>query len=313
MDVDPDEFDKRDKNEKGDDLMYVKIYYVWIKGSDKKPLKRLVIADEEGIDQPLAYEDYDRGHGTDDRGYPIHIVALNDSCDGFIPPSEAWILEPILLVLDYIFQKQVTHLKTSKTRTFAKVGKDGLKKTDIFKWVSNNDMEVFGVNNLAPGVDIRSLIMQMTDQPLSGDHVAMYELAKRIFDQLSRQPSFAQSAVLEQKKTATETAAIQSEDKSVSAYKIDKFKDFLKRLFYDWAKLRQRNLVGYKQIKVENKDSGQEEIRDVGENDIQGEFNCDINIESFSMPNKELKRRIIKDALADSVVLIRCLRNKAYS
>ena len=303
MDVDKDEIDNKSKEDKNDDLLYVKIYYVWIKGQDKKPLKRLVIADEEGIDQPLGYDDFDRGHGTDGRGYPVHVVALNDCCDGFIPPSEAWILEPILLVLDYIFQKQVSHLRTAKTRTFAKVGKDGLKKTDIFKWISNNDMEVFGVNNLAPGVDIRSLIMQMTDQPLSGDHVQMYELAKRIFDQLSRQPSFAQAAVLEQKKTATESAAIQAEDKSVSAYKIDKFKDFLKRLFYDWAKLRQRNLVGYKQIKVENEDTGEEEVRDVGENEIQGEFNADVNVESFTMPNKELKRRIVKDALADAVIL----------
>lgn len=312
--LDIDKEDLKNSGEKNsDDLLYAKIYCVFLKGDDKRPLKRLVLADEQGLDQALAYGDYDKGHGVDDRGYPVHILALNDACEGFIPPSEAWILEPILMLMDYLWQKQVAHLRASKTRTFVKAGKDGLKKTDIVKWVKNEDLEIFAINNLAPGVDIRALVSQITDQELSGDHQAMYEMAKRIFDQLSRQPSFSQAAVLEKKKTATESAAIQQEDKSTSAYKIDKFKDFQKAIFYDWGKLRQRNLVGMKSITIENPQSGMKEPRQIGIDQIQGGFNVDIDVNTFVQPNKELKRRIIKDAMADSVLFQPLLKEQGLT
>lgn len=307
LDVDKEEF--KGKELEKDDLLYAKVYVCFIRGGDKMPLKRLVLADQSGLTEPLAYEDYDKGHGPEDRGYPIHILALNDAL-GFVPPSEAWNVEPIIRQLDYIWAKMISHVRGSKTRSFAKVGKDGLKKTDIFKWVKNEDLEIIGVNNLAPGIDLRSLIMQMEDKPLANDHAALFDLGKRLFDQLSRQPAFAQSAVLEQKKTATEANAIQQEDKGLNAYKIDKFKDFLKALFYDWAKLRQKNFQGSKSITVEQKQTGMLEPREVSANELTGKFNADIDVESFVKPNRELRRRIIKESLQDSTIFIPLLKEQ---
>jgi len=302
MDVDAAEA-KKDKVELQDDLLYEKIYVVFIKGDDNTPLKRLVIAEDSKIKQPLVYEDYERGNGPDDRGYPIHILALNDPCEGFVPPSEAWILEGILCIIDYLMSKMLKHIKKSKSRTIVKAGKDGMDKNNISKWIDNDDMELLALSNLAPGIDIRSLVLQLTDQELSASHEAMFALAKRVFDELSRKPALAQAAVQEKKKTAEETREIANTDNTQSAYKVDKFKDFLLGFFYDWCKLTQKNMRGTRNISVANRDTGEKEPREVimsaEQNDLAGSFNADINIETFITPNKELKRRIIKETILD--------------
>src|SRR3990167_5330095 len=130
----------------------------------------------------------------------------------------------------------------------------------------------------------------------------MFELAKRVFDELSRKPALAQVAIQEKEKTATETQAIQQQDATQGAYKVDKFKDFLTGFFYDWAKLTQKNMRGMRNISVENRNTGEKESRQVlmgrEQNDLMGGFNSDINIETFVMPNKELKRRQFHETIA---------------
>lgn len=302
MDVDQDQM-KEDKLDSNDGLMFAKCYYIWVKGDDNKPLKRMVLTEDSDIKKPLAYDDWTKGNGPDGRGYPIHILALNDPADGFIPPSEAWILESILCTIDYLLVKMNKHLKKSKTRTIVKSGQGGIKQEALTKWVSNNDLEILPLADLPPGMDIRALVLQLQDQALNADHESMFALCKRVFDELSRKPSFAQAAVQEKKKTATESEAIQQQDVSQGSYKVDKFKDFLKGFFYDWAKLTQKNRRGIDNIKVKNRQTGQEEDREVimsdERNDLDADFNVDINIETFVAPNKELKRRIIKETIMD--------------
>lgn len=300
LDVDSQEL-KNEKIEANDGIMFEKIYVIFIKGDDNKPLKRLVLADDSSIATPLAYEDWDKGHGADGRGFPIHVLALNDPCEGFVPPSEAWKLESTMCLIDYLIQKMARHLKKSKTRTLVQGGKDGIKKENITKWLANEDMEIISLHNLPPGMPLSSLVEQIVDQPLSADHNIMFELAKRVFDELSRKPSFAQVAVQEEKKTATETNAIQQQDASQGAYKLDKFRDFLQGFFFDWAKLTQKNMQGYKQITVKSDETGVEEPRELSlPDDLQGaEFGIDINLQSFVIPNKEVRRRLIKETIVD--------------
>lgn len=309
LDVEEDQL-KKGVEKSDDELMYAKIYFVWIKGFDGGPLKKLVLSDDNSISKPLFYGDWDRPNGRDGRGYPIHVLMLNDPGEGFCPPSEAWILEPLMVLLDYLWEKQVSHLKRSHTRTLVKVGKDGLKKTDIFKWVKNEDLEILGLNNLAPGIDIRSLVFQLQDQPLSQDHIATFDLAKRILDEVSRKPGFTKAAVLERQKTASEAQEIRSEDMTITAYKVDKFKDWLKGLFFDWAKLVQVNYQDYQNVTVLSKESGVEEPREIRPDTIQGGFNADIEVESFMPPNRELKRRIIKEAIVDAQLLMPMLKEQ---
>ena len=305
---------KQDGVELNDDLLYAKCYYGWIKGDDNGPLKRVVISDDGSIKEPLAYEDWDRGNGPDGKGYPIHILALNDPCEGFVPPSEAWILESILCTIDYLMTKMMKHLKRSKTRTIVKGGKDGMKKENIEKYLSSEDLEIISMNNLPPGLNIQSLVMQLEDQPLSADHNVMFELCKRVFDELSRKPSFAQAAVVEQKKTATEAEAIQNQDNSQGAYKVDKLRDFLCKFFYDWAKLKQKNFRGSKNLTVTNRETGEEEPREVmvsdTVNDFDGDFNVDIALETFTAPNKALKRKMIQETIMSLQAMVPLLGGK---
>lgn len=280
-----------------DDIKHVKCFYIFIRGVDRGPMKRLVLADESNADGvALAYDDWDKGH----RGFPIHALMLNEACDGFLPPSEAWILETILQIIDYLFQKMNRHLKKSSTRTFVKEGQDGLKKDHIGKIAKNIDMEIIGLSGIAPGIDIRSLIYQEVDQALGQDHVQMFEIARRIFDDLSRQPSFSQGSVINKDKTATETEAIQQADNTENGDYIDKFKDFLKDLFLDHASLIQENFQGTANLSIENKDTGEEDYRqDITKDEMAGKFNVNINVTSFLPPNKEIKRRTVLNTMAE--------------
>lgn len=286
---------KSDKKDQDDDLLFAKTYTVFIKGNDGGLLKRLVLIDQDDIKTPASYEDWDKGNGPDGKGFPIHLLALNDPCEGFVPPSEAWKLESCLCVIDYLLSKMIKHLKRSKVRVLVKGGKDGIKKENISKYLGAEDLELIVMHDLSPGINIQNLCQQIVDAPLSQDHSAMFELAKRVFDELSRKPAFAQVAVQEKDKTATETQAIAQQDNSQGAYKIDKFKDFLLGFFYDWAKLTQQNKIGTHNISVADSQTGQTEPREVingqDRNDMAGDFKVDINIESFVIPNKELKRK----------------------
>lgn len=299
--IDREYSSKSDDNESNDDVLHVKVFCLFILGADRKPMKKLMIADEGDVsDKPLFYADFDKGH----KGYPIHVLMLNDSADGFLPPSEAWILEFILQILDYIFDKMNKHLKKSSTRTFVKEGSDGLKRDHINKIIKNIDQEIIGVGGLAPGVSIRDLVMQITDQALGGDHSNMFDLARRIFDELSRQPTFAQQNVINQKKTATETQAIQQADNTENGDYIDKFKDFLKDLFGDHARLVQRNFQGTMNLSIENEETGEKESReDVTKEEMEGEFNEDIQVNSFLPPNPEVKKRTVLQTIAEMQTL----------
>src|SRR3990167_4404020 len=305
---------ENDKVDLNDDLLYAKCFYGWIKGDDGGLLKLVVLSDEGNITKPLAYEDWDKGNGAEGKGYPIYILALNDACEGMVPPSEAWILESILCIIDFLMVKMLRHLKRSKTRVLVKGGKDGMKKENIDKWLSADDLEVISLNNLPPGLNIQSLIEQIADTPLSADHAAMFELAKRVFDELSRKPSFGQAAILEKAKTATEAQAIEKADNSQGAYKIDKFIDFLVLFFGDWARLKQKNYQGTKQLTVSNGETGIEEQRDItvsGEqNDFEGKFNCDVSVETFMAPNKALKQKRIFEMIAGLQQLTPLLNGK---
>lgn len=286
-----------------DDILHAKVYYVFIRGEDDKPLKRLVIAEDDQVrGEALGYEDWDKGHGKDGRGFPIHVLMLNDAADTFLPPSEAWILESILQIIDYIFQKMNRHLRKSSTKTFYKEGKGGIKKAQMDKIIQNINQQVIGIQNLPEGLDLRGIIHQVTDQPLGQDHAQMFELARQIFDSLSRQPSFAQAQVINKKKTARETEAIEGADTTENGDYIDKLRDFLIGVFVDWARLVQRNFQSTRSISVEEPETGVKNVREVNVEKMQGEFTADINVNSFLPPNKNIKRQILKQALADLTV-----------
>lgn len=303
--LDTDIEDQEKNKEVDDDALHAKVYYIFIKGNDKKPIKRLVICEDEELDgQYLDYSDWDKGHGEDDRGYPIHLLQLNEGADSFIPPSEAWILEPILQIIDYIFGKINRHLKKSSTKYLARTGSGGLDKATLEKWIRNSDLEVLGVENLPPGIDIKSVVNQIVDQPLSADHNAQFELAKAIFDNLSRQPSATQASVINRKKTATESENIQQADSTENGDYIDKFKDFLKDVFYDWCKLRQKNIQTPVDITVE-KESGEKEVRPLQTSEnLQGRFKADIDVNSFLPPNKALKRQQVREIVGDMATIL---------
>jgi len=294
--ADVDESYSKNKTDESnaDDIKHVKKYVIFIKGCDDGPMKRLVLCDED-IDDPLAYDDFDNGHF----GYPIHVLALNECADGFIPPSEAWILEPLLQCIDYVFQKMNRHLRKSSTRTFYLEGQAGLKKAQVDKIMRNIDQEFIGLSGLPPGTDVRSLVTQIVDQMLSQDHIGMFDLAMNMFHQLSRQPTFATQEAINKDKTATETQAIQMADSTENGDYIDKFKDFLIDFFGDWARLNQRNFQGVANISIDREDGETDVRNDITASQMQGEFNCDINVDSFLPPNKEVKRRTIQQTLID--------------
>jgi len=316
LDVDKELVDNKKDYENKDDLLYEKIYVLFIKGDDSAPLKRLVISCDKNSEAPLAYADWEKGNGPDDKGYPIHILELNDPAEGFIPPSEAWMLESCMTILDYLMAKMLKHLKRSKTRTLVKGGAEGVKREDISKMLGSDDLELIMLSNLAPGIDIRSLLYEISDQPLSQDHDVAFSLIKRVLDELSRKPAFAQVAIQSKDKTATETQAIQQADQSTGGYKVDKFKDWLVGFFYDWTKLKQKNYIGEKSINIKNTESGIEEQRQVmvsddgTKNDFDGEFSADISIESFVQPNKMVKKRILKETMADLKIFEPYLREQ---
>ena len=283
---------------KDDDIRHVKCFYLFIRPGDNAPMTRLVLADEQG-GVVLSNSEWDKGH----KRFPIHLLMLNDAADAFLPPSEAWILETILQVIDYLFEKLNRHLKKSTNRTFVKQGKGGMSKEEVEKISRNIHKEVIGVDSL-PGVDIRSLVTEIVSNPLAGDHAAMFDLAKRLFDEMSRQPAFAQAEVMAKKKTATETQAIMQEDNSENGDYVDKFRDFLKDLFLDWCYLMQNNYQGTIQNLEVQTDEGKEPRPYVDATQMQGKFKGSIRIESFQEPNKAVKRRIIKETIADSQMLM---------
>jgi len=297
---------EKEKNELRDDMLHAKVYVGFIRGSDDTPIKRLVLSDDPALEgKYLDYSDWDKGHGYDDRGFPIHILQLNDAADSFVPPSEAWILEPILQIIDNIFSKLNRHIKKASTRYLVKTGQSGMEKAEIEKWIRNSDLEVLGVENLPPGIDVRTVVNQIVDQPLSQDHEAMLALARQIFDNLSRRPSFSQPSIINQKKTATESENIQQTDSTENGDYIDKFKDFLKDIFYDWAKLRQRNMQKPKDLTIVDKFTGEKISRPgVTADSLQGKFKADIDVTSFLPPNKALKRQQVREIVGDMATIL---------
>lgn len=285
--------EKGEQDNSNDDIKHVKCFYVFIKEASGD-MYRLVLASEQGGVQ-LSYDQWDKGH----KNFPIHLLMLNDSAEGLLPPSEAWILETLLQVIDYVFEKLNKHLKKSSTKTYVKQGKGGVSKEEINKIADNINREVVGIDGL-PNTDIRTLIMQVVDSPLAGDHDAMLSLALRMFDDISRQPAFSKPSTINKKITATEANAIQRDESTENGDYVDKLYDFFKGLFLDWVYLTQNNFMGViDNLKVEQKD-GIEDTRELITRDkMQGKFKGDIVVESFMPPNKELKRRIVKDALAD--------------
>lgn len=299
----------RDKNadKKTDDgVLHARIYRGFIKGDDNLPLKQLVICDDPDTEStPLCYEDFDKGHGHDDRGYPIHILQLNDACDGFIPPSEAFVHEPLLQMIDYIYEKINKHVRRSSTKTFIRVGAGGLEKGDLDKLVRNNNQEYIGVDKLTQGTPLESIIKQIVDQPLSVDHQQIFEIAKQMYDQISRQPAFSKAEVLNKKKTATESEAIQSTDNTQNGDYVDKFSDFLKGIFFDWAKLKQRNFQGTMDLSVKNNITGGNDPRpDLTKDNLQGDFHANIEISSFLPEDKALRRQQVKEIIQDATVFL---------
>lgn len=297
--VDREVEDNDDGSEsKNDDVLHVKCYYLFIRKTEKAPLIRLVIADEQG-GVVISNQAWDKGH----KNFPIHILMLNEAADSFLPPSEAWILETILQVIDYLFEKMNKHLRKSTNRIFVKTGKGGLDKEEIEKIAKNINKEIVGIDGL-PGVDIRSLVTEIVSNPLAGDHGSMLDLAMRLFDDMSRQPAFARPDVIHKKKTATETQAIMQEDNTENGDYVDKFRDFLKDLFLDWCYLTQMNYQGVIDSLDVQTDDGIDKRKLITRENMQGKFKGSIRIESFQEPNKAVKRRIIKETIADSQMLM---------
>lgn len=311
--VDKDLYDKTQEGKSEKDLMFVKVYYAFIRDVDAQVMRRLVIADAEDTkDQPLGFSVWDKGHGKDGLGYPVHILELDDCCDSFIPPSEAWRLESVMKVIDYVYQKIVRHIRKSATRTFVKTGQGGFNKAEVDKIAKNIDQEVIGVNDLPAGIPVGNIVHQVVDQMLSQDHSNLFLLCKQMFDELSRQPSFSKAEVINKDKTAAESQLIQQSDNTVNGDYIDKFRDFLKGLFTDWALLKQANMQGVKRTKVLNKDTGEEEDREYTRDGLLGDFNADVNVESMMMPNKEVKRMIAKQTLSDLVNMKAMIDQSGY-
>lgn len=311
--LDRDLYDQKEIGEGSQkDIQYVLIYVVFIRDESKKTMKRLVLTDEFTGDKPLAYGDWNKGHGKDGLGYPIHVLALNDPSDNFIPPSEAWILESILKVIDYTYAKMVKHIRKASTRTLVKTGSGGASKAELDKIAKNIDLELIGLADVPAGVPLGNIIHQVQDQMLSQDHVDMFLLCKSIFDQLSRQPQFSKPEVINRKKTATESQMIQGQDNSVGGDYIDKFREYLKELFIDWARLLQTNMQGVRQANIELED-GAKEPREFTREDIAGDFDCDINVESFMPPNREVKRMIAKETLSDLIGMKPIIDQSGYA
>lgn len=304
MDV---ELRNKDYEKKTDDgILHAKVFNGFIKGEDNQPLKRLVICDDDATNgTPLAYEDFDKGHGYDDRGYPIHILQLNDACEGFLPPSEAFIHEPLLQMIDYIYEKMNKHVRRSSTHTLVRVGTGGMEKGDLDKLVRNNDQEYIGIDKLPAGQPLEALFKQIIDSPLSVDHGQIFDIAKKMYDSISRQPAFSKDEVLNKKKTAHETEAIQGTDNTQNGDYVDKFSDFLKGIFFDWAKLTQKNFQGTMDLSVKNPISGQTEPRpDQTKDNLQGGFHANIEVSSFLPEDKALRRQQVKEIIQDATVYL---------
>lgn len=286
--------------EKSQDTNFILKYTVFIRDSRNRRVMRLVIADgEDTTFKPLSYGVWNKGHGKDGLGFPVHILALNEAADGFIPPSEAWQLESLFIIMDYLFKKMNAHLKRAGTRTYVKTGSGGVNKEELYKQLRNIDLEVIGLKDVPGNIPIDAVIKQVVDQALGQDHAQMFSMAKSLFEEFSRQPSFSNPEVMNKSKTATESNLIQMQDNTINGDYIDKFKDFWIDLFIDWGRLLQNNMQGTRETSVRNKITGEQESREYGADEIQGEFNIDVNIDSFMAPNKEVKRMIAKATLAD--------------
>lgn len=296
-----DREDKKDgESEDRSDILHAKIYYLFIRDEKTKSYKRLVVCDEAGCrDKALSYGDWNKGH----KNSPIHVLMLNDSADGFLPPSEAWILESLLIILDYVFSKMERHVRKSSNKTLVSMGKEAFSKENVDKLLKNFDKEVIGIPSI-PGQDIRSLVYELQSAALSGDHQTIYDLARGAFDNISRQPSFSKDSVVGEKKTATEAQEIAADDSTENGDYIDKFRDFLKDLFFDHARMIQENFQGLVSMKVTSRVSGEDEYReDLGKDDFSGEFGVDIQVSSFQPPNKNQQMAKISQTMAQIAMM----------
>lgn len=287
---------KRDSDtDNKDDILHAKIYYLFIRDEKTKKYSRLVVCDEgEAQTQALYYGEWDKGH----KNSPLHVLMLNDSADGFLPPSEAWILESILLILDYVFNKMDRHVRKSGNKTLVSMGKDAFSKPNLDKLIKNFDKEIIGIPSV-PGQDIRSLVYEIQSASLSGDHQTIYELARAAFDNISRQPSFSKASVVGKEKTATEAQEIAADDSTENGDYIDKFRDFLKDLFMDHARMIQKNFQGMTSLKIVDRETGEEEFRDdLTIDDFSGEFGVDIQVSSFQPPNKNQQMAKVSQTMA---------------
>lgn len=302
----------KEGGQKDDDIKQVKVFYLFIKGSGSSAMKRLVLSEENTVDgEVLSYGDWEKGHGVDGKGYPIHILALNDSAEGFIPPSEAWILEPLLQMIDYIFQKLSAHVRKSGSRTLYLEGGKGIKKAVVDKLVRNIDQEYIGLKDLPPGTDVRSLVTQIVDQDLSIGHISMLDIAKTFLDQLSRQPTFSQNKP-QPKKTATEVDAERNAESNENSDYVDKFTDFWTNVLWDWGKLLQTNFQGLLNLTIIDPQGGEpEQRREIDRDKLQGDIKgVEVNTQSFLLPNKEVKRLIAQRTIADAQLFEPMLRKQ---
>ena len=283
------------------DILHVPVYTLFLHGSDDSPPMRLVMADDQNVEGvALDYRVWDKGHKRD----PMHILWFNQATSNeFIPPAQGWIVEPILQTIDYVFDKLNKHLRKSSTKFFFKEGQGGIQKAALAKFIKNFDTELVGIKDLPQGIPLRDVMEQFVTAELSRDHSEMFSIARDIFEEISRKPAFAKPRLINQKRTATEAEAIQGAEAAVNSDHVDKLRDYLSGIGWDWASLIQNNFQSEKTVLVENKITGRNEPREVNEDSIAGTFQAEARVESFLKPNKELKRKTVKETLGDLILL----------
>lgn len=289
-DVADREFPKYASQYEKDDVMYVKLHYIFERPINPgEPFKLLVLTDET-THKPLMVTEYDKGHV----GYPIKFIYFNPvDDDNAYPCGDPWLWESQLHAVDKYWIRMLNHTKRLNRKYIYDV-KD-IEKTEIQNIKSNEDMEYVGLKN-RQNKPLESLLTGVPDLPVTGDNHTFFGMARGLLSELGPKSALTRGSVDQETKTATQAQIMaQAEAVDLDA-RIDDIREFWIDIVLDVAGILQKSYVGYKALsgKLPN---GKEISRTVGKEGFTTKVNVDVDVESMQHPNKDVFRRQLIDII----------------
>lgn len=286
------EKDQKNKSNKdgGDDLLWVRLHYVFEKAKDEQDVNKMLVLCSEVKEAPLQTANAEKGQV----GYQLKFLYFNpldDDCA--YPVGDAWMLESQLWAVDRWWMTYVNHIK----RILPKVIYDKNKVTgqDIQKLKESEDLQYVGID--PKGQVLANLFFQYEASQTNGDFDKMYEVARQIISEVGPKSSLSRGAQDTNVDTATAAKIVQANESIDIEGRIDDIREFFIDLVIDLAGLYEKNFQGVTQIKGKLAD-GTDVDRQVDKTGFTSKINADVDVESMQAPNKEVYRRQLIDTIA---------------